>query len=286
MTDAVRATAAQLRDALPTIEKHRPSVAAAALVARELADRYRTDRGCVNESVEQIARSTGLSNGQVRDALGALHQLGWWVVDGKGNHLRPTIRRPGPVLLDALEHRGTTRDADPRASRDHPRCGPESIAGPPAMLDNESGPASRDTPAASRDQHPSIAGPPATPHPHISPDDSSLTTGSSARGDQPAEIDQRPPPPAEPDPEPTPGSLVWLNWLARRVGDDCPLTLTQRRTALTHAHHDHPDLDGQALIAELRARHPAAGPAPPPRRLAAHAQAALDHLDAHEPAPA
>ena len=128
---------------------HRPSVAAAALVARELADRYRTDRGCVNESVEQIARSTGLSNGQVRDALGALHQLGWWVVDGKGNHLRPTIRRPGPVLLDALEHRGTTRDADPRASRDHPRCSTTSRdqhRGIPPQHRGISTPASRDHP--------------------------------------------------------------------------------------------------------------------------------------------
>lgn len=268
LTEAVQASAVVIRDLLPTVERHRPSVAAAVLVARELADRFRVDRGFVNESVEQVMASTGLSSGQVRDALGALDQLGVWVADGKGNQWRPTVRRPGPVLLATLQHRGLTRDADedpnPGASRVDPRNSglstAPSIAGQPA---EPSEGASRDTPGASRENGGCIAGQPATPHPRITPDVTSPTTDSSAWN---RPTDAQLPPPANPDqpdqPDPPPplddrGSLLWATRLARTIGTHTRLTNQQLHTELLTAWTENPDRTDTELVADIEARTPA-----------------------------
>jgi len=104
-TRALRPLLREIRGLLAALpDKHRPDHRTAQLVALHLADEYRDGRAYVDSTVDQIADALDLSNGQIRDALAALEQIGVWrVVPGaRGSKGRGSKREPGRLLAPLL----------------------------------------------------------------------------------------------------------------------------------------------------------------------------------------
>jgi hypothetical protein len=80
----------------------RRGIATLRAVAFELAERYRADRGYVDETVNQLAGALMLKPKTVRNCLSILNQIGWWVVvpgHHGGSKDFGTRRVPGPNLV-------------------------------------------------------------------------------------------------------------------------------------------------------------------------------------------
>jgi hypothetical protein len=109
---------AHLRDHLPDVPvDHRPSIAGAGLVLHALArwarrepDAEHSGLWLTDETVGQIAASTALPPGTIRDALGALEHVGLVVTlrrgGGTGTAARGATRR---LVLDPVDNGATAR---------------------------------------------------------------------------------------------------------------------------------------------------------------------------------
>lgn len=79
---AHHAAAATLPNGRPN--RHRPGWGALLAVHRMLADRYRDERGYVDETVEQLATANGYSSGVIRRCVQLLDHPDWWPVVRRG----------------------------------------------------------------------------------------------------------------------------------------------------------------------------------------------------------
>jgi hypothetical protein len=97
-------TLAGIRHAMESNGGYEVDAATVQVIHLLLANAYRDERGCVDETIGQVRDVVGSSYGQTRRALAALDRLGLWIVERKGNQHRGTVRRPAfisSVHLDA-----------------------------------------------------------------------------------------------------------------------------------------------------------------------------------------
>jgi DNA-binding transcriptional ArsR family regulator len=114
MVDADRKASHDIRAAVIAVRGTDPrlDLSGCGFVSRELADRYRSARGYVDETNAQIAAAVGMTDRQVRRRLAVLEDAGVWLVSRRGTRQGGGTRRhPGPVLLAHLDGgEGVTRE--------------------------------------------------------------------------------------------------------------------------------------------------------------------------------